>query len=167
VDVLKSTGCDELSIKIAKDNPSKVGAIWHVFHPSDADKIKEFVNKNVKLDPKKKPKDPLWLGTMYLKERLLEKLDSELGIKPWTFVQMLGDGVMIPPGAPYQVKILNASMFVQSEFVSPEHMIYSMKLSFTDVQQFDDRLQVKNVVFHSCKDALSVLEKPSDILDDK
>eukprot|EP00091_Calanus_sinicus_P016687 TRINITY_DN36185_c0_g1_i1.p1 TRINITY_DN36185_c0_g1~~TRINITY_DN36185_c0_g1_i1.p1 ORF type:complete len:109 (-),score=8.14 TRINITY_DN36185_c0_g1_i1:5-331(-) len=38
VDVLKSTGCDELSLKIAKDNPNKVGAIWHVFHPSDADK---------------------------------------------------------------------------------------------------------------------------------
>lgn len=167
VDVLKSTGCDELSLKIAKDNPNKVGAIWHVFHPSDADKIKEFVDKNVKMDPKKKPKDPLWLGTMYLKERLLEKLDSELGIKPWSFVQMLGDGVMIPPGAPYQVKVLNASLFVQNDFVSPEHMVHSMKLSFSDGQQFDDRLQVKNVVFHSCKDALSVLEKPTESLDEK
>ena len=167
VDVLKSTGCDELSLKIAKDNPNKVGAIWHVFHPSDADKIKEFVDKNVKMDPKKKPKDPLWLGTMYLKERLLEKLDSELGIKPWSFVQMLGDGVMIPPGAPYQVKVLNASMFVQTDFVSPEHMVHSMKLSFSDGQQFDDRLQVKNVVFHSCKDALSVLEKPTESLEEK
>jgi hypothetical protein len=36
-----------------------------------------------------------------------------------------------------------------------------MRLSFTDIgQQFDDRLQVKNVVFHSRKDALSILERP-------
>jgi len=66
---------------------------------------------------------------------------------------------MLPPGAPYQVKVLNASMFVQTDFVSPEHMAQSMKLSFSDGQQFDDRLQVKNVVFHSCKDALGALEE--------
>jgi len=68
---------------------------------------------------------------------------------------------IIPAGAPYQVKVLNSSLFCQSEFVSPEQMRQVMRLSFTDIgQQFDDRLQVKNVVFHSCKDALSILERP-------
>ena len=158
-DILKHAGCQEKFIKKATGKSVEVGALWHVFHPSDAEKIKEFVNKNLKLDPKKKPKDPLWVGTMYLKDRLLEKLESESGIKAWSLVQTLGDAVIIPAGAPYQVKILNASMYCQSEFVSPEHMKHSMRLSFSDVLN-DDRLQVKNVVFHSCKDALSVLEKP-------
>ena len=127
----------------------------------DADKIKDFVMKNSKTDSKKKPKDPLWVGHMYLKERLLEKLEIETGIKPWSFVQSLGEGVIIPTGAPYQVKVLNSSLFCQSEFVSPEQMRQVMRLSFTDIgQQFDDRLQVKNVIFHSCKDALSILERP-------
>jgi len=107
-----------------------------------------------------------WIGTIYLKEKLLEKLKSEHGIQPWTFTQCQGDGVIIPSGAPYQVKIINASVYCQSEFVSPEHMKDSMKLSFSDVLN-DDRLQVKNVVFHACKDALSVLENPKDSLSEK
>lgn len=159
-EILKSSGCDGEIVKMAESNSAKVGALWHVFHPKDADKIKEFVNNNIK-DPKKKPRDPLWIGTMYLKEKMMEKLKTEHGITPWMFLQNLGDGVVIPSGAPYQVKILNSSMYVQSEFVSPEHMKDSMKLSFSDVLN-DDRLQVKNVVFHACKDALSVLENPTD-----
>ena len=159
-EMLKSCGCDEQVIKSSEANIDKIGAIWNVFHPKDAEKIKEFVNKNIK-DPKKKPRDPLWIGTMYLKEKMLEKLKTEHGITPWTFVQNLGEGVVIPSGSPYQVKILNSSTFVQTEFVSPEHMKESSKLSFSDVLN-DDRLQVKNVVFHACKDALSVLENPSD-----
>ena len=160
-EVLQSTGCDQASADLAMESPDKVGAIWHIFHPSQADKIKDFVMKNSKTDSKKKPKDPLWVGHMYLKERLLEKLEIETGIKPWSFVQSLGEGVIIPTGAPYQVKVLNSSLFCQSEFVSPEQMRQVMRLSFTDIgQQFDDRLQVKNVIFHSCKDALSILERP-------
>ena len=117
--------------------------------------------KNTKVESKNKPKDPLWVGHMYLKDRLLDKLEIETGIKPWTFVQSLGEGVIVPTGSPFQVKVLNSSLFCQSEFVSSEQMHQVMKLSFTDVgQQFDDRLQVKNVVFHSCKDALSILERP-------
>jgi lysine-specific demethylase 3 len=160
-DVIQSTGCDEASAALALEKPNDVGAIWHIFHPSQADKIKDFVMKNSKTDSKKKPKDPLWVGHMYLKERLLEKLETETSIQPWTFLQSLGEAVIIPAGAPYQVKVLNSSLFCQSEFVSPEQMRQVMRLSFTDIgQQFDDRLQVKNVVFHSCKDALSILERP-------
>ena len=160
LEILRNSGCKEDLIKSQGSISSKLGALWNVFHPKDSEKIKEFVNKNIK-DPKKKPRDPLWIGTMYLKEKMLEKLRTEHGITPWTFVQNLGDGVLIPSGSPYQVKILCSSTFVQSEFVSPEHMKESSKLSFSDVLN-DDRLQVKNVVFHACKDALSVLENPSD-----
>jgi len=162
LETLKTMGCDGISLKIARDNPGKVGAVWHVFHPSDADRIKEFLNKNLKLDPKNKPRDLLFENSVYLKERLMEKMSNELGIKPWTFVQMYGDGVLIPAGAPYQIKVLNASLFCQSEFVSPEHIDISVCRSIADIHQFDDRLQIKNLVFHSCKDAISVLENNED-----
>ena len=160
MDILKSSGCDQEFLKTAESDSQKIVSLWHVFHPKDAEKIKEFVNKNIK-DPKKKPKDPLWIGTMYLKEKLLEKLKAEQGVSPWTFLQRDGEAVIVPSGSPYQVKILRSSMFCQSEFVSPQHMKDSMRLSFSDVLN-DDRLQVKNVIFHACKDALSVLEKPAD-----
>ena len=160
MDLLKSSGCDEELVKAAESSSKRPGALWHVFQPRDAEKIKQFVNKNIK-DPKKKPKDPLWIGTMYLKEKMLEKLKTEHDVIPWTFVQCDGDAVIIPSGSPYQVKILNNSLYCQSEFVSPQHMKDSVRLSFSDVLN-DDRLQVKNIIFHACKDALSVLERPSD-----
>jgi lysine-specific demethylase 3 len=167
MEVLESSGCDQGSLKRVRDNPGQAGAIWHVFHPSDADRIKEFINSNTKSDPKLKSKDPLYDQSMFLKDRMLEKLGEEEGITPWTFCQMVGDGVMIPAGAPYQVILVNSALLVQSEFVSPEHMAQSVQLSHADVQQFDDRLQVKNLVFHSCKDALSVLEKPDTKKEEK
>ena len=159
-DILKSSGCDEQFVAAAESSGNKMTALWHIFPPSQAEKIKEFVNKNIK-DPKKKPKDPLWLGTMYLKEKMLEKLKTEHGITPWCFVQSEGEAVIVPSGSPYQVKILNSSMYCQSEFVSPQHMRDSIRLSFSDLLN-DDRLQVKNVIFHACKDALSVLTQPAD-----
>ena len=159
-DILKSSGCDEQFVTAAESSGNKMTALWHIFPPSEAEKIKEFVNKNIK-DPKKKPKDPLWLGTMYLKEKLLEKLRTEQGVVPWCFVQSEGEAVIVPSGSPYQVKILNSSLYCQSEFVSPQHMKDSIRLSFSDLLN-DDRLQVKNVIFHACKDALSVLTQPAD-----
>jgi len=169
VQAAEATGCDHKEVKRVKEKPGSVGVIWQVFHPGDAAKIKAFINKNTKSDPKSKDKtrDPLYEQTMYLKERLLSKLKDEEGVSPWTFCQSVGEGVMIPAGAPYQVTMVTNAVLVQTEFVSPEHMAASVALSHADVQQFEDRLQVKNLVFHSCKDALSVLEKPDTKKEEK
>ena len=51
-----------------------------------------------------------------------------------------------------KTKYMNSQKSVQGKILTTEH---------------DDRLQVKNVVFHSCKDALSVLEKPSESFEGK
>ena len=153
LDSLKHIGCDEDSLELAQKEPKNVGAVWHIFHPKDMEKSREFIHKNVQCKKIKFNKDPLWLGTIpYMNLQLLKKLDSDFGIRSWTVVQMQGDGIFIPPGAPYQVKILNASMFVQTDFISPEHIDLTMKVSCPDYHQ------VKNIVFHACKDALSVLE---------
>ena len=104
-----------------------------------------------------KPKDPLYDQTMYLKDRHLDKLYEEEDIKPMVFTQMEGEGVSIPAGAPFQVKFLQASLLIQIDSISPEHMDQAMHIRPSDIHRFDDRFQVKNLVFHSCKDALSVL----------
>jgi lysine-specific demethylase 3 len=164
---LSAAGCPDL--ERARQQPSRVAAIWQVFHPDQADRIKEFILRNMKTFPAEQQqhkaaasrgKDPLQEPTLFLTERLMSRLKEEEGLVPWTLVQLRGEGLLIPAGAPYQVRLVQASLLVQSDFVSPEHMVQSVRLSFSDVQQFDDRLQVKNIIFHACKDALSVLQKP-------
>ena len=160
-DVLKqldAAQCDSSSVEYARQAPGRVAALWQVFHPEHADKLKAFILKNCKSDGKGgKPKDPLIEQTMYLKERHLKMLSDEEGIKPWVFVQLEGEGVMIPAGSPFQVKLVQSSLFVQTEFVSPEHIVHAINISNSDLQ-----LQVKNLVFHACKDALAVLYNPEN-----
>ena len=164
-------GCPDL--ERARQQPSRVAAIWQVFHPGQADRLKAFILRNMKTSPSaeqqqkassaassSRGKDPLQEPTLFLSDRLLGRLKEEEGLVPWTLVQMRGEGLLVPAGAPYQVRLVQATLLVQSDFVSPEHMVQSVRLSFSDVQQFDDRLQVKNIIFHACKDALSVLQKP-------
>lgn len=161
VEALEAAKCDTSCVSRVRDNRAKVGALWQVFHPSHADKIKAFILKTCKPDGKPRPKDPLYEQTLYLKDRHLEKLAEEEGIRPWVFTQLQGEGVVIPAGAPYQVRILQTALLAQTEFVSAEHMAQAMEISHSDIAQFDDRLQVKNLVFHACKDALSVLYNPT------
>jgi lysine-specific demethylase 3 len=163
LDFLEAAGCPDL--ERARQQPGRVAAVWQVFHPSHADRLKAFILRNMKSSDQQqkaslRPKDPLQEPTLFLTDRLLGRLKEEEGLVPWTMVQMRGEGVLVAAGAPYQVRLVQASLLVQSDFVSPEHMAQSVRLSFSDLQQFDDRLQVKNIIFHACKDALSVLQKP-------
>ncbi len=158
---LEAAGVKDL--EQARQQPGRVAALWQIFHPSKADTLKAFILRNMKADQttqKSRSKDPLQEPTLFLTDRLLERLKEEEGLEPWTLVQMRGEGVLVPAGAPYQVRLVQAALVVQSDFVSPEHMAQSVRLSFSDLQQYDDRLQVKNIIFHACKDALSVLQKP-------
>ena len=158
VDTLVASKCDNASVERVRAEPREVAALWHVFHPSQAETVKAFILKTFKAqDGKARPKDPLYEQIMYLKDRHLEKLAEEEGIRPMVFTQFKGDGVAVPAGAPFQVRLVQAALFTQTEFISPEHMAQAMDISHSDIQQFDDRLQVKNLVFHACKDALSVL----------
>ena len=163
--------CDSSCVeRVRGSGTAEVAALWQVFHPNHADKIKKFILDNCKTpaDNKNKTtstttKNPLYEQTMFLKERHLEKLAEEEGIKPWVFVQHKGEGVAIPAGAPFQIRLVQAALMVQTDFVSPEHIRQAMQISHgLDKHQFDDRLQVKNLVFHACKDALSVLYNPDN-----
>ena len=158
-DMLTAAKCDVACVERVRETPAAVAALWHVYHPAHADKVKAFILKTFKAsDGKSRPKDPLHEQTMYLKDRHIDKLADEEGIRPMVFSQLRGECVAVPAGAPFQVKLVQASLFTQTEFVSPEHMAQAVDIFHSaPIQRYDDRLQVKNLVFHACKDALSVL----------
>ncbi|GFR06494.1 lysine-specific demethylase 3A [Trichonephila clavata] len=163
---LEESGCDSLMKKRAKEKGSKPGAVWHVYNARDADKIRDFLNKvseeqGVKLNPHH---DPIHNQEWYLDEKLRNRLCKEYGVEAYTIAQCFGDAIFIPAGSPHQVINLQSCVKVSEDFVSPESVGHSFfltqeirNLSDTIVYN-EDRLQIKNIIYHAVKDALALLQ---------
>lgn len=81
------------------------GALWHIYHACDANKIRDLLNKvaiekGERLEPHN---DPIHDQCWYLDTELRNRLEKEYGVKGYAIVQCLGDAVFIPAGAPHQV----------------------------------------------------------------
>ncbi|NWH71016.1 HAIR demethylase, partial [Piaya cayana] len=48
-------------------------------------------------------------------------LREECGVSGWTLLQSLGDAVLVPAGAPHQVRSLAGTISVEQRFLSPEN----------------------------------------------
>ena len=84
-----------------------IGAIWHIFHPRDADKIRDMLNKvalekGQRLEPNT---DPIHDQHVYLDSKLRKRLYTEYGVVGYSIPQCQGDVVFIPAGAPHQVNL--------------------------------------------------------------
>lgn len=161
--------CDvDLGMKnIIRKNKGCPGALWHVFKQSDVVALRTFLNKiaeerninpNLRSDP---IHDQIW----YLDAALRKRLFDEYGVKPFSILQCMGDAIIIPAGAPHQVKNLNSCIKVATDFVSPENVDQCFqltrefrKLPDTHINH-EDKLQIKNIVYHAIKDSLSYLQK--------
>uniref|UniRef100_A0A1B6GKF8 [histone H3]-dimethyl-L-lysine(9) demethylase n=1 Tax=Cuerna arida TaxID=1464854 RepID=A0A1B6GKF8_9HEMI len=141
------------------------GALWHIYAASDADKIRALlsrvaIERGRTLEPHQ---DPIHDQTWYLDIELRGRLLTEYGVEGYTIVQCLGDAIFIPAGAPHQVQNLNNCIKVAEDFVSPENISHCFRLmqefrELSDVHlNHEDKLQVKNIIYHAVKDALSVL----------
>ena len=107
--------------------------------------------------------DPIHDQSWYLDEKLRDRLYKEYGVLGYTIVQCLGDAIFIPAGAPHQVRNFHNCIKVAEDFVSPEHLHHCFSLT----QEFrrlsdshsnhEDKLQVKNIIYHAVKDAIAVL----------
>merc|ERR1712179_215643 len=88
-----------------------VGALWHVFHPRDADKIRDFMNKvSIEKGHKLEPhNDPIHDQSVYLDGNLRGRLFKEYGVVGYPIPQCEGDTIFIPAGAPHQVTSTTAS----------------------------------------------------------
>jgi lysine-specific demethylase 3 len=83
----------------------KPGAIWHVFKPIDADKIRKAILDERSV--KNRKGDPIHDQQTYLDDKLLNKLKTKFKVTPYTIFQFLGDAIFVPAGAPHQVIIQN------------------------------------------------------------
>lgn len=158
--------CDDEMKQQIRDNKLIPGALWHIFKPSDAQKMRSFLNKvaeerNISPD---KQADPIHDQTWYLDQVLLNRLFKEYGVKSYPILQCMGDAILIPAGAPHQVKNLQNCIKVANDFVSPENVRYCLQLTDefrnlpeTHINQ-EDKLQIKNILYHSIKESIQYIQ---------
>ena len=105
--------CDIHIKRRVREPGVKVGAMWHIYHPKDADKIRDMLNKvalerGQRLEPNT---DPIHDQSVYLDDVLRKRLYEEYGVLGYSFPQCEGDVVFIPAGAPHQVNYQNILHF--------------------------------------------------------
>ena len=102
---IEEAGCDEPTKKRVKEGKEKPGALWHIFDPRDADKIRDLLNKVAKERGEKieAHHDPIHDQSWYLDNELRRRLLDEYNVQGYAILQCMGDAVFIPAGAPHQV----------------------------------------------------------------
>lgn len=157
---------DEMTKRRVYEIKEKPGALWHIYAAKDAEKIRELLRKVGEEQGQENPPDhdPIHDQSWYLDQVLRRRLYEEYGVQGWAIVQFLGDAVFIPAGAPHQVHNLYSCIKVAEDFVSPEHVKHCFRLTqefrhlSTTHTNHEDKLQVKNIIYHAVKDAVGTLK---------
>uniref|UniRef100_A0A8C4H3T4 Lysine-specific demethylase n=1 Tax=Dicentrarchus labrax TaxID=13489 RepID=A0A8C4H3T4_DICLA len=157
---------DEMTKRRVYEAKEKPGALWHIYAAKDAEKIRELLRKVGEEQGQENPPDhdPIHDQSWYLDQVLRRRLYEEYGVQGWAIVQFLGDAVFIPAGAPHQVHNLYSCIKVAEDFVSPEHVRHCFRLTqefrhlSTTHTNHEDKLQVKNIIYHAVKDAVGTLK---------
>lgn len=165
VRAIDDAGCDMITKKRVRESHEIPGALWHIYDAHDADKIRDFLNKVAKERGQKieNDHDAIHDQSWYLDKELCDRLYNEYGVEGYTIVQCHGDAIFIPAGAPHQVRNLHSCIKVAEDFVSPEHLNHCFRLTqeFRQLSEthsnHEDKLQVKNIIYHAVKDAVAVL----------
>jgi len=163
--VKRSVTCPVALSRLSEPNV-KLGSVWHLYQPADADKIRNFLNKISSEKGSKKDEfhDPILSKSWYLTEELRERLRREYNVETYTIVQCLGDAILLPAGTPYQVFNLQSCIHVAQEFLSSEHLgstldiLSEMRHHTSASVNYEDKLQVKNVIYHAVRDSVAFLD---------
>ncbi|XP_023594955.1 probable JmjC domain-containing histone demethylation protein 2C isoform X2 [Trichechus manatus latirostris] len=164
---------DDILRKRLKDSSEIPGALWHIYAGKDVDKIREFLQKvskeqGLEILPEHDPiRDQSWYVNKKLRQRLLE----EYGVRTCTLIQFLGDAIILPAGALHQVQNFHSCIQVTEDFVSPEHLVQSFHLTqelrlLKEEINYDDKLQVKNILYHAVKEMVRALKTHEDEVED-
>ncbi|XP_057607034.1 probable JmjC domain-containing histone demethylation protein 2C isoform X3 [Chionomys nivalis] len=164
---------DDVLRKRLKDSSELPGALWHIYAGKDLDKIREFLQKiskeqGLEVLPEHDPiRDQSWYVNRKLRQRLLE----EHGVRACTLIQFLGDAIVLPAGTLHQVQNFHSCIQVTEDFVSPEHLVQSFHLTqelrlLKEEINYDDKLQVKNILYHAVKEMVRTLKMHEDEVED-
>ena len=83
----------------------------------------------------------------------------------YAIIQCEGDTVFIPAGAAHQVRNLHNCIKIAEDFVSPENTSHCLHLTqeFRHLTEWhtnhEDKLQIKNIIYHAVKCAVTVLRE--------
>ena len=159
--------CCEATKRRIREPGVKPGALWHIFPAHSACKIRRFLRRVAEERGMilSDSSDPIHDQSFYLDLDLLKQLKTEEGVEGYAICQCEGDAVFIPAGAPHQVLNLHSCIKVAEDFVAPDHITHCFQLT----QEFrylsdhhtnhEDKLQIKNILFHAVKDCLGVLKE--------
>ncbi|XP_078269374.1 putative JmjC domain-containing histone demethylation protein 2C isoform X3 [Rhinoraja longicauda] len=155
---------DESTKKRLKNSNETPGALWHIFSTKDTDKIREFLQKvNEELGQESPEHDSFLDQICYLDKKMRQRLCEECGIQCCSILQFLGDTFLIPAGTLRQMQSIYSCIQVSEDFVSPEHIAQSFHLTHElrhqskDEINYEDKFQIKNIIYHSVKDAVGTL----------
>uniref|UniRef100_A0A6E8WC74 [histone H3]-dimethyl-L-lysine(9) demethylase n=1 Tax=Anopheles coluzzii TaxID=1518534 RepID=A0A6E8WC74_ANOCL len=168
VELIDSEDCDYLTRQRVRERKELPGALWHIYHAQDADKIRALLNRiELERGGTIKPNhDPIHDQKWYLDRNLRKRLQQEYHVEGYAIVQCAGDAIFIPAGAPHQVRNLHNCIKVAEDFVSPENVSHCLKLTneFRHLSgthsNHEDKLQIKNIIYHTVKDAVSCITNP-------
>uniref|UniRef100_A0A182R1A2 [histone H3]-dimethyl-L-lysine(9) demethylase n=1 Tax=Anopheles farauti TaxID=69004 RepID=A0A182R1A2_9DIPT len=168
VELIDAEDCDYLTRQRVRQRKELPGALWHIYHAQDADKIRALLNKiELERGGTIKPNhDPIHDQKWYLDRNMRKRLQQEYAVEGYAIVQCAGDAIFIPAGAPHQVRNLHNCIKVAEDFVSPENIAHCLKLTneFRHLSRthsnHEDKLQIKNIIYHTVKDAVSCISNP-------
>lgn len=162
---IDEAGCDILTRRRVRDKGELPGALWHIYAPNDADKIRKLLREvaTERGEQNEDDSDPIHDQSWYLDGPLRERLYKSYGVEGYPIAQCMGDAIFIPAGAPHQVRNLHNCIKVAEDFVSPENIANCIKLTheFRQLsdshQNHEDKLQIKNIMYHAAKECLAYL----------
>ena len=148
---IDEAGCDIIMRRRVRDEGQLPGAIWHIYHPGDTNKIRDLLNrvaieKGRRLDPHD---DPIHDQSTYLDAGLRMRLYAEYGVKGYAIIQCQGDTVFIPCGACHQVRNLHNCIKIAEDFVSPELANNCLHLTQVDMRGYFNHSLVISFLFRS------------------